>query len=82
MRPVKNEKHLYYQIGDESDRGRIHSFSLCGNRDTCKQKYKNYDVTCGGYRAELQEDSVPRCLFYITEFEGETYLSATTRGGE
>jgi len=66
MRPVKNVSYRYFDVGDWWHGLLIIGLTPCPDRELCQNKYRNFDVACGGDRRELQ-DSRSQCIFFVVE---------------
>jgi hypothetical protein len=66
MKPIHNISRSYLQVGDKDAQGRlIIRLEPCGNAGSCRMRYLNFDVACGGQQRVTDPMPLPRCLFYI-----------------
>jgi hypothetical protein len=84
MIPVKNVNHGHFQVGDLWNGRVIVALSPCSHANICRNRYRNFDVACGGQsrlHARYPEAVSPftRCPFHICP-EDRNYLTNRVGG--
>jgi len=67
MKPVKNLKYIVFDIGEVWEGQMITSLVDCTDAGSCKRSYKNFDISCGGYRRLFGDRLNGQCLFFTTK---------------
>ena len=78
MRPVLNLKHGYFQVGDIWKGKPIIRLVRCQNRSSCQQKYRNFEIACGGYERVI-DVSTSHCPFFYC-LSNPSYLTDREEG--